>query len=192
MRTKAAPVWKGIGGSCFSVLREKTFVKGSSIKANCCLGDQPHVARKSPFASMSLMLLVWPSKTLMTDSELESMMWMPPFLVAAQRYWPARFMMVYWASAGSCKRSAVFVVSMHETCRICDDALVDVHLEHVILAPGDENLAGALGGEVHASQVFELGASVQRLSTAVRLVQPRHGVVATYVRCQWVRPRRCE
>lgn len=54
-----------------------------------------------------------------------------------------------------------------KTYSVRNDALVYVYLEHVLLTSCDEDLARALGGKVHASQIFEVRASVRwRLAAA--------------------------
>ena len=66
-------------------------------------------------------------------------------------------MMVYWASASSYatgsydQQSSEGDQRMGEAHGVCDDALLDIDLEHLVLTSCHQNLACALGCEVYAA-----------------------------------------
>ena len=72
-------------------------------------------------------------------------------------YCPPRFIIVYGASALSCRLiSHVYQMRKIQTYRRGDDTLVDVNFVHCLLASSNQNFMDTFRSECHAAEVFHI------------------------------------
>jgi hypothetical protein len=70
--------------------------------------------------------------------------------------------------------SDIINCNVNPTHRVYNGALFHIDLEHLFLTSRDQDFTCSLGGEIHAFEVFELGAPVHRKSALRFLLNPPH------------------